>query len=114
MPDFLSSFKRKSLSSGTDLAKEEILRLDETTDGKTVLKILNEKGDEIRPDYRRFQGPLFSLLRYIEASQSELGRRISWDGHSGQLILDQHPQLMRYLCECSGVLDKDGEEDILR
>ena len=108
MSDYLSSFKRRRISATEGSAPNVVLQLDEAQDGRSVLKILDEKGLEVLPDYRRYQGPLFSLLRYAHTAQSEMGRKVSWGGFSSELMLDEHPQLMRYLPECDALLDKDG------
>ena len=109
MSEFLSSFRKRRSPAQAGSVSEVVLRLEETGEGRAVLKILNEKGQEVLPDYRRFQGALFSLLRCVYAIRSEMGRRVSWGGLSSDLLLDEHPQLMRHLVECPELLDKDGE-----
>lgn len=108
MPEFLSSFKRRRFAPQAGNVAKLILRLAETSEGKAVLKILDENGHEVLPDYRRFQGPLFFLLRCAHAAHVEMERQVSWGGASGELVLAEHPQLMRYLPECPDFQDKDG------
>ena len=110
MSDYLSSFKHRRFSASEGGVPDVVLQLDETPDGRAVLRIRNEKGLEVLPDYRRYQGPLFSLLRYVHTARSEMGRKVSWGGFSTELLLDEHPRLMRYLLECDDILDKDGEK----
>lgn len=108
MSEFLSSFKRRRFAPQSESVSKLFLRLGESPEGKALLKILDENGLEVLPDYRRFQGPLFFLLRCAYAARAEMGRQVSWGGSSGELVLAEHPQLMRYLLECPDFQDKDG------
>ncbi|QDK78756.1 DEAD/DEAH box helicase [Spirosoma sp. KCTC 42546] len=88
-------------------AKVEALRVQICFDADgSYLRIVNERGEVVEPDYQGYSGALRNLLRAMQQLRERNGFVIDWENPSAELYLHQYDYLLDYVRHCPVVVDE--------
>ncbi|MVM38019.1 hypothetical protein GO730_11165 [Spirosoma sp. HMF3257] len=101
-------FRRHPITSQfAPSAKVEALRVQLCFDADgSYIRLLNERGEAVEPDYQSYSGALRNLLRALQQLHERNGFVIDWENPSAQLYLHQYDYLLDYVRHCPVVIDE--------
>ena len=77
-------------------------------DKGAYVMVVDDKGNEIFPDYRQYSGHELATLQSLERIKDEMSMDISWDDEPERIYLHDHPYLLYELLHCINLVTQKG------
>ena len=110
MEDFLPLIKKKHISHARNSSKEHqeklFFQISIDSHKQAFVDTINDKGQDITPDYHLYSGETFHVLRSIHAIREKQQEVFSWEKKHNGILLKDYPYLIHQLMRCKNL--KDG------
>jgi len=110
MEDFLPLIKKKHISHARNSSKEHqeklFFQIGIDSHKQAFVDTINDKGQDITPDYHLYSGETFHVLRSIHTIREKQQEVFSWEKKHNGILLKDYPYLIHQLMRCKNL--KDG------
>lgn len=115
MQDFLPLLKKKTIPTEgynrTNIKnKEKILfQINFDEQKNAFVTVINNKGEEVFPDYHLYNGENFHVLRTLDNIRKEQQTLFSWEETDNGIYLKDYPYLLYQLLRCNNLVNNKLE-----
>lgn len=79
----------------------------------SYLRIVDEKNNDINPDYKMYGGNISSVLKTFENLKKKMAIQIRWDNPENKIYIFEHDHLLNELVKCKNLVDSKLREIIV-